>query len=380
MIDSIKNIPDVSFIDNLSLEELQNQMISDYLAKLSEITGKEQELSLASPYRMILYAITLQHYQMYQYIEHAGKMNLIKYAVGDFLDHIAALRGIKREDGACALTTLRFGIEDVMESVITIPKGTRVSGNGITFRTVEAAEIKPGERYVDIGACCTESGSKGNGYLPGEISQLIDALPYVDTAANTKETSGGADVESDEHLTERVYLAPAGYSVAGPEDAYIYFVKESNPLITDVRVTSPNPAEVVIRFIIGNGQIPDENVIAAVQKYISAKDKRPLTDKVQVVAPEKHNYKISVKYWIDANQEAVETAIRKQVEDAVTAYIAWQNSKIGKDIDPSYLIHLMVQAGARRVEVTEPVYAAVDSDSVPQATETKITYGGVEDD
>lgn len=380
MIDSIKNIPDVSFIDNLSLEELQNQMISDYLEKLSEITGKKQELSLASPYRMILYAITLQHYQMYQYIENAGKMNLIKYAVGDFLDNIAALRGVKREEGACALTTLRFRIDDAMESVITIPKGTRVSGNGITFQTVDTAEIKQGECYVDIGACCTEYGSKGNGYMPGEISQLIDALPYVDEATNIKETSGGADIESDEHLAERVYLAPAGYSVAGPEDAYIYFVKESNPLITDVRVTSPNPAEVEIRFIIGSGEIPDENIIAAVQEYISAKDKRPLTDQVQVIAPEKHNYNVKVKYWIDANQETVEQEIQKQVDDAVMAYIAWQNSKIGKDIDPSYLIHLMVQAGARRVEVTEPVYAAVDSDSVPQAAETKITFGGVEDD
>ena len=41
MEDTIKNIPDVSFIDGLTLEDLQNQMISDFTTKYREITGKD---------------------------------------------------------------------------------------------------------------------------------------------------------------------------------------------------------------------------------------------------------------------------------------------------------------------------------------------------
>ena len=44
MEDTIKNIPDVSFIDGLTLEDLQNQMISDFTTKYREITGKDIEL------------------------------------------------------------------------------------------------------------------------------------------------------------------------------------------------------------------------------------------------------------------------------------------------------------------------------------------------
>ena len=75
MEDTIKNIPDVSFIDGLTLEDLQNQMISDFTTKYREITGKDIELSLANPYRLILYAVTLQHYQMYMHLDNAAKMN-----------------------------------------------------------------------------------------------------------------------------------------------------------------------------------------------------------------------------------------------------------------------------------------------------------------
>lgn len=380
MEDTIKNIPDVSFIDGLTLEDLQNQMISDFTTKYLEITGKDIELSLSNPYRLILYAVTLQHYQMYMHLDNAAKMNLLKYSRGSFLDQVAALRGVQRDKGACAMTTLRFAVDDVMPSAITIPVGTKVSGNGIVFATTEVGEIKAGQETVAIQAQCTELGEKGNGYLPGEISRMVDTIPFVDTATNIKETAGGADEETDDHLADRVYHAPSAYSVAGPADAYAYYAKAANPLIEDVYVSSPAPTEVEVRLSVQGGKLPSEELITSVTEYLSARDRRPLTDKVKVLAPDTVTYNIDMTYYIADAQKAVALEIQKKVQDAIESYILWQNSKIGKDINPSYLTHLIVEAGAMRVEINEPVHTVVEKTAIPQIGTKTVTYGGIEYD
>lgn len=380
MEDTIKNIPDVSFIDGLTLEDLQNQMISDFTTKYREITGKDIELSLSNPYRLILYAVTLQHYQMYMHLDNAAKMNLLKYSRGSFLDQVAALRGVQRDKGAYAMTTLRFAMDDVMPSAITIPVGTKVSGNGIVFATTEVGEIKAGQETVAIQAQCTELGEKGNGYLPGEISRMVDTIPFVDTATNIKETAGGADEETDDHLADRVYHAPSAYSVAGPADAYAYYAKTANPLIEDVYVSSPAPTEVEVRLSVQGGKLPSEELITSVTEYLSARDRRPLTDKVKVLAPDTVTYNIDLTYYIADAQKAVALEIQKKVQDAIESYILWQNSKIGKDINPSYLTHLIVAAGARRVEINEPVHTVVEKTAIPQIGTKTVTYGGIEYD
>lgn len=380
MEDTIKNIPDVSFIDGLTLEDLQNQMISDFTGKYREITGKDIDLSLANPYRLILYAVTLQHYQMYMHLDNAAKMNLLKYSRGSFLDQVAALRGVQRDKGAYAMTTLRFAMDDVMPSAITIPVGTKVSGNGIVFATTEVGEIKAGQESVDIPAQCAELGEKGNGYWPGEISRMVDTIPFVDTATNIKETAGGADEETDDHLADRVYHAPSAYSVAGPADAYAYYAKAANPLIEDVYVSSPAPTEVEVRLSVQGGRLPSEELIAGVTEYLSARDRRPLTDKVKVLAPDTVTYNIDLTYYIADAQKAVALEIQKKVQDAIESYILWQNSRIGKDINPSYLTHLIVEAGAMRVEINEPVHTVVEKTAIPQIGTKTVTYGGIEYD
>ena len=53
-------------------------------------------------------------------------------------------------------------------------------------------------------------------------STMVDPVPYVASVANTATTEGGAEIESDADLAERVFLAPGAYSTAGPEDSYLY--------------------------------------------------------------------------------------------------------------------------------------------------------------
>ena len=209
---------------------------------------------------------------------------------------------------------------------------------------------------------------------------MVDTIPFVDTATNIKETAGGADEETDDHLADRVYHAPSAYSVAGPADAYAYYAKAANPLIEDVYVSSPAPTEVEVRLSMHGGRLPSEELITNVTEYLSARDRRPLTDKVKVLAPDTVTYNIDLTYYIADARQAVALEIQKKVQDAIESYIMWQNSKIGKDINPSYLTHLIVEAGAMRVEINEPVHTVVEKTAIPQIGTKTVTYGGIEYD
>lgn len=90
----LENYPDISFIDDLTLETLKEDMISDFCAKYEEETGKTVELGLADPSRLILYAAALQIYQGMQYLDRAGKQSFLKYAYSGFLDNLGALKAM----------------------------------------------------------------------------------------------------------------------------------------------------------------------------------------------------------------------------------------------------------------------------------------------
>lgn len=72
---------------------------------------------------------------------------------------------------------------------------------------------------MEVAATCTETGSAGNGLTAGELSTMVDPVPYVASVANTATTEGGAEIESDADLAERVFLAPGAYSTAGQRTA-----------------------------------------------------------------------------------------------------------------------------------------------------------------
>lgn len=65
---------------------------------------------------------------------------------------------------------------------------------------------------------------------------------------------------------------------------------------------------------------------------------------------------------------------------AVTNYRTWQRSKLGRAIDPSELNKLVKNAGAKRVEITLPVYTAIEKYQFAAEETVTVNYGGLEDD
>lgn len=375
------NLPDISFIENITVDEVLTGMINDYQEKYKELTGKEASLALANPYRLIMYACTMQIYQAMQYADYAGKMSFLAYAQGDFLDNLAALRGLQRTEKTAASTILRFTIGSPIASAVSIPAGCRVTnGNNVFFATDEYAEIKAGEVSVTVPATCTTAGTSGNGFAAGELNVLVNTLPYITAVTNTVATYGGADREDDDSLRERIYACPNSYSTAGPTGAYEYHTKAASPEIGDVVVQSEVPGEVNVYFICSNGEVPGEALIRKVKDHLDDRSIRPLTDKVVVQAPAVREYEIRLTYYIPSSSSFAVTSIQEDVNIAVSIYNTWQTEKIGRDINPSYLIRKVMEAGAKRVIVESPVFTVLDESTVAKTGTVTVNFGGVEDD
>ena len=381
-MNAIKSLPDISFIDNKDIDQVRQEMVADYESFISEATGQTVTLERSSVHRMELYAAAAQIYQAMQYIDRQGKQSILKYSYSDFLDNLAIFKGVTRNPATAATTTLRFTLSAERDTATGIPQGTRVSTAGATyFATDVYAEIPAGSTTVDVPATCTVAGTDGNGFAAGELSTIVDPIPYVASVTNTTATEGGAEIESDDDLAERVFLAPGAYSTAGPEDGYLYHAKAYSAAIGDVVATSNQAAGTVdIVFIMADGSTPGEEMIEGLEGYLQGKTIRPMTDLVRVAAPQEVTYTINLTYYINRSDSAKAVTIQAAVAQAVADYQTWQRA-IGRDINPSQLVRMVMDAGAKRVTVTAPTYTAVDATKVSALQgEAVISYGGLEDD
>lgn len=377
----LESYPEISFIEDKTLQSVQEEMLSDFISKYEELEGKTLTMGEADPNRLILYAASLQLYQLYIYLDNAGKQGLLKYSYGDNLENMAALKQLKRKSGSYATTTIRFTLSEKQNSVITIPMGTRITaGDNIYFYTKETIEIQPGETKGEVIAVCDTIGESGNGYEAGMLNRLVSPIAFVNEVKNMSISQGGAEEESDESLAERIYLSPSSYSVAGPKDAYKYWVKAYSTSISDVFVESPAPSCIDIRFILEDGQLPEEAIIKEVLEFVSDKTKRPQTDLVTVAAPDIVEYNIDLTYYIETNDSKSAATIKTEVETAIEVYKRWQQEKIGRDINPSVLITKIVQAGAKRAEIRSPTFNVLENTQIARVNNCNIIYGGLEDD
>lgn len=381
ILNTVDNLPDISFIAGLTLEDMQNKLLSSFVAKYQEITGKKIQLSKSDPNRIILLSCAQLIYQGIQNVEKAGKMNFLKYAYGSYLENLGALKKVTRHPAKCAHVKIKFILSAKRESAVGIPAGTRVTADHeVYFATTQYAEIPAGKTEITVMAECTEAGEAGNDFTAGEISTLVDPIGFVSRVENVEKSSGGTELESDQNLAERIYLSPSSFSTAGPDDAYEYWIKESNPNIGQVKITSPSPGEVDIRFVMADGTVPDDITLEAAFEAISQRGKRPLTDYVQVKAPLIEEYSIDVAYYINASDSASAAAIQRQVEYAISEYQLWQASRIGRDINPDELIARINNAGAKRAVVRAPEFRVVSDTAKAQCMSVNVAYGGLEDD
>lgn len=371
---SFFNLKDVDFVD-IDVKKLEHEAT----AELERRLGKE--IYPASPERIMLLTLLDYIIQDRELINDTGKMNLLAYARGDFLDHIGAFFDETRFESHPAECTVRFTLSTELDFVNIIPPGTRVkTSDGRIFKTTEPTEIHPGNKTVDVVVTAEEPGSVGNGIRPGQLNILIDLFPYYQSVENITESGGGLEREQDDHYRDRVHEAPEKMSTAGPDGAYRYYAKKTNPNIGDVEVWSPEPgiAQVVPLYV--DGSVPNKEVLDEVHKVVNDRRRRPLTDKVEVVAPTVKKFSVDVEFWITDNDKPFIDSISAKVKEAVNEYVKWQKGKLGRDINPDKLLAFMINAGAKRVEVKSPVFTSLKAIEVAHVDTVAVNYKGVEDE
>lgn len=385
------DIPEYSVTGNLTLQGARDLVMDIYTENYKKVYAKAPPLYDSDPLTLTLKSMAMLYYMAMQVAERRALAAMLKSAEGAQLDNIGLPFGVKRNPATYATVTIRFTLSAEQKSVAMIPQGTRIrTGAGIYFATTEYAQIDIGETSVDVLAKAEEVGAESNGIPPGVIDTLVDAIPFVAGAVNIDTSSGGADVESDDSLTRRIWLSPTTYSCAGPRDAYEFWAMSFRSDIENAIAISPRsqPCTAYIYFMLTGGKMPSEKDISEMETFMMNEARRPMTDLVICKAPEEVEYSIDFTYYIGANSKKNADIVQQNVAQAVQEYQDWQRS-IGRDINPMELIYRLRAAGVKRVEMREPAFKVVESGAdkekalvqIPKLSgQPTVVYGGVEDD
>lgn len=372
---NLKALPELHFAD-ADAAQIEASVMAAYEA------ASGVRLQPGDPVRLFLESLAYLLSVQNSLIDLAGRQNLLAYAQGAALDHLGILMGVARIPAQAARCELRFALAEALDFDVPIPAGVRVASEDgrIAFATLYQARIVAGETSVDVAAIATEAGEAASGLLPGQITRLVDPLPYVVSVQNITPTYDGAAIEGDERLRERIRLAPESYTVAGSAGAYEARTLEVSAEISAVSVESPEPGVVDVRFVLAGGQLPDQAMIDMVREALSAADVRPLTDTVLVGAPDTVNCKIQGRWYLRQEDAALLSAITAAVDQALDDFIVWQKAAPGRDINPSRLVAMLTNAGAKRVELDEPEFTRLTNSEIARIERAELLFGGVEDE
>lgn len=372
-------------------------VLAEALATYKQQTGVT--LAPADPRRLHLQALLLLLAQQRQLIDFSGKQSLLRFVSDEWIDDLAALWGEERIPAAPSQCTQRFLFASV--AARTIPEGVRVTAGANIWAVV--ADTSATDDHVDALVRCTVNGGASNSIAIGQIDTLVDPdlVPGCTGVSNLTETVSGRDIEGLEDFRARLRDVPESESSCGPRNAY-----EAKALVASASVahavalgpddgaemagTPPGPGQVFVLLIEGRrnskGALisvvpePGSGLLTTVDDALSAEDVRPLTDFVAVKAPQWSDFDAFITYYIARSRSDSAAAIQVAVQAAFDSWLLWQQSAIGRDINPSELVARLVMAGAKRVEVTEPVFTSLMRDQSARLLTQSLTYAGVEDD
>jgi len=369
------NYPEISFVET-DTETIKNSLIAGYELITSRI------LYPADPVRVFISWVADVVIQQRILIDDSAKQNVPRYARDEYLDSIAEIfKDAYRLEAEPAKTTFRCYISTALTFQVIIPAGTEITVDGsLTFATKEIAFVKIGSLYVDVAAECTTAGTAGNGFVPGQIINIVKPYNYYEKVENITTSAGGTEKEDDSAFYKRMRESMESFSTAGPSGAYIYHAKTVSAAIKDVAVTSPERGNIDIRILVENGESQTEEIINQVKEALTSDTIRPLGDYVTVSTPDEINYEIELTYYIPKPSQNSSVIISESVEAAVLKYIEWQSEKMGRDINPSYLISLIMATGVKRVEVIKPTHTVITDTQVAIINTSIANNGGVEDE
>jgi phage-related baseplate assembly protein len=173
-----------------------------------------------------------------------------------------------------------------------------------------------------------------------------------------KDTTGAASIyESDDSLRARIVLGPEGFSVAGPELAYVKHAKDASGLVLDASATSPAPGEVLVSVLSIEGDgTASAALLDQVRGIVTDKTIRPLGDLVSVASAEQIPFGVTARLWTFSGPDPA--LILTAANAKLARYLA-DSRKLGRDIPLSGLYAALTVEGVQRVEIVSPAASIV---------------------
>lgn len=403
----------------------------DLVNYFEELTGKT--LYPAQDERILIHLIAYQATLNKIAANEAALLNLVDFSKYPVIDYLGALVETPRLSAQSAVSTLKVYLTGVQTYDVVIPKdNTRIETKDgkVVFYATDDLTINAGTLSGEIAIQAETAGIIGNGYLSGEVKNLLSPIPDVDRVENITTTSGGADEEDNESYKARIKTAPEQFSVAGPEGAYKYFAKSAHQSIIDVAVTAPDePASLTYKIGETTHNVTDEGVNSFTGSHITSsainyktgavnvifdqavseitctvprggkinvypltktgnpsteikelvenkiENKTPLTDFVSILDPERVDFEISGQLTLYTWADSIVVLAEKDTR--INAYIAEMKSKLGKNIVKNQIIALLNSIdGVYNINLDNPNDTDITEYQWANCTSFNITIGG----
>jgi len=205
----------------------------------------------------------------------------------------------------------------------------------------------------------------------------IGVARLVVTPANPV-TGAVAVYESDDSFRARIVLGPEGFSVAGPELAYVKHAKDASGLVLDASATSPAPGEVLVSVLSSEGDgTASGDLLAKVTAIVTDDAIRPLGDFVTVQSATLRPFIVVARIWTFAGPDPalVLAAARTKLDRYLAA-----SRRLGRDITMSGLYAALSAEGVQRVEISAPTASIVcDLTQAAQCNSIDVRHAGYDE-
>lgn len=217
-------------------------------------------------------------------------------------------------------------------------------------------------------------------------------------------------MEGDVDYRRRIQLSPEGFSVAGPEGAYVFHALSADPRVLDASVTSPEPDDIraiVMDVLTANGASPllvtamtsaldgatwpgevivsilsregdgtaSDELLDNVEEKLAADNVRPMTDSVTVQSAEIVNYTIEATIYTFAGPDSA--VVMNESGASAQRYVN-ESHRMRRDITLDGVYAALRVPGVQRVVLASPLAdIAISEGQASYAGSVVLTYGGI---
>lgn len=243
----------------------------------------------------------------------------------------------------------------------------------VIAQLVAYRELMLRQRINDGAAACMLSHSTStdlDNLAGNNDTERLVITPATDTSE--------AVMESDTSLRLRAQAAFEGLSVAGPTGAYEYFARSASGKVADAKAISPSPAVVVVSVLSTDGDgTASPELLATVDKMLSADDRRPVADRLTVQSAVIVDYQIKALLYLYPGPES--EPILTAANDSLQSWLG-QQGKIGRDVARSAIMAALHVQGVQRVELLEPATDIVINDTqASRCVSASVVAGGTDE-